>query len=699
FQETLEKNTDEVDGSGVSLGKRKGVRVSGKYVPSMEQESGEPPVISAPSYSSRRQSDASLTVVYPPLRKPASYPQVNEQLGKGYQQEASNQSKERPEALQTDCEPSDDWHRQGGGSRSPSSDPGISKQTLEELKNLLRESSLLSPRGKETSKPGSGYSYLHVTKPEGRPDEGPVRSFTTFRPLSEDSQRTQKARERLSPQPKSTLDTTSSSRPESINLKPSNSRHTTVDTGNKGNYTTISQTDNLKDPNVETHGFQSSIHFTSGIEHIKQQIAREEISFVRFEATDLHGVSRSKTVPARFFQEKAIYGVPMPRSYLELTLSPKDNEVDHISAANFNSDVLLIPDLLTFRILPWAEKTARVLCDSCAVTGNPLRTSPRHIAKQLLNQLKSIGFSLHSSFTYECCIFGVPEKINSKTLFFPAATLLSNHDLPFFQQLINGMYFMGADVDSFASASGPGQMEISFQPEFGINSADNAFTFRTGIKEMAKKHGYIASFFTDDGFYNSGVFSHSLWDVNGKKNLFQSGGGELSEFGKKWLAGLLHHSAALSCLMAPGVGCRRQIAKDIKEPKHVVYVTWGSNDNSCAFNVKYHGGKGTHIDNKLGSATANPYLVLAATVAAGLDGIKRNLTLNGGVNGSQNQELLRHYPIPLKLEDALVALGDDHIIRGALGDAFIQYFIAMKRYEIETKELDAERNKCLEYFI
>ncbi|KAL4659859.1 lengsin [Arapaima gigas] len=448
--------------------------------------------------------------------------------------------------------------------------------------------------------------------------------------------------------------------------------------------------------NVDTHGSYSFSNYTSAIEHIKQKITKEEINFIRFEASDLHGVSRSKMVPARYFQEKCMHGIAMPRNYLELTLSPKDDEVDHMNAANFNSDVLLLPDLSTFRALPWANQTARVICDSCSVTGNPLRTSPRFVAKQLLRCLQNLGFSLKSSFTYECCIFGAPEKINPKMFFFPGATLMSN-DLPFFQHLINSMYFMGTDVESFASANGPGQMEISFQPEFGIGAADSAFTFRTGIKEIARKQGYIASFFTDNGFYNSGIFSHSVWDASGRRNLFFMPGGELSEIGNKWLAGLIHHSAAISCFMAPGAGCRQRLAKAAKEPKHMLYATWGCNDNSCSFNVKCHSSKGTHIDNRLGSAMANPYLVLAATVAAGIDGIKQNLTVDSDptTNLSQQKKVL----IPVKLEDALVALEEDNVIRGALGDTFVQYFTALKRYEIETEELDTERNKCLEYFI
>ncbi|KAK6489158.1 lengsin [Huso huso] len=697
LKETPDTGEDEMDGSGVSIGKRKGVKVSGKHLPAMKWEGLESSPPSRQSYIHRLQDNSPIGL--DPLWKTNSHPQGYEQPGKGNQQEATNESKERPGAPQAQWEISDQWSTDGDTNRTPASDPGISKQTLAELKSLLRESALLNTRGRDSNKPGSAYTYLHVTKPDNKADEGPIRSFTTFKPHSEVShvQGIQKPKEGASniPQLKHSSSLSSSYNPDVSSPKPSilgpPGGHRTCDTGSKS-----SQTDNAKDPNMNTLGIQSDIQLTSGIDHIKQQIAREDISFVRFEATDLHGVSRSKTVPSRFFQEKAIYGVTMPRSYLELTLSPQDNEVDHISAANFNSDVLLIPDLLTFRILPWADKMARVICDSCAITGNPLRTSPRHIAKQQLSQLRAMGFSLHSSFTYECCIFGVPEKINSKTLFFPAATLLSNHDLPFFQQLIHGMYYMGADVDSFSSACGPGQIEISFKPEFGISSADNAFTFKTGIKEMAKKHGFIASFFTDDGFYNSGVLSHSLWDVNGKKNLLKTVPSELTEIGKKWLAGLMHHSAALSCLMAPGVSCRKRFATENKEAEQLIYATWAFNDNSCAFNVKCHGGKGAYIDNKLGSASANPYLALAATVAAGLDGIRRSLTID---SGTLSQKQLKNFAIPIKLEDALVALEEDHVMRGALGDPFVQYFIAMKRYEIETKELDAERNKCLEYFI
>ncbi|XP_064801909.1 lengsin-like [Oncorhynchus masou masou] len=695
LEEGSSKLRDQVDGSGMSLGKKKGVKVSGKHVAPVDWDRGGPSIVHHSDYvSSPRPSENNPTII-------SISPSTHSHRPSG--------SPERDRPRQDEGPPSRvEWSREGCtySQRASNSEVGVSRQTMDELKSILKDSSMLGARGKEEGRrPGSPapYTYLHETnlhgtnRGDGRPES--QSSFTTFKPHSDASSRVStRSRDSSSLQLGSGMDSsdvTGANRQSGV--RSSTFENSTANCGETWN----SQTNNSKDDmdKSRTQNF-------SAMEHIKQQIVRENINFVRFEATDLHGVSRSKTVPVRFFHEKAMYGVPMPRSYLELTLSPKSCEVDHANnPANFSSDVLLIPDLSTFRVLPWAEQTARVICDPCMITGSPLRTAPRLIAKQLMGQLQSMGFSLYSSFTYECCVLGAPDRVGPKTILFPATTLASNHDLPFFQQLVNGMYCMGADVDSLASAMVPGQMEINLRPEFGIAAADTAFTFRTGIKEMARKHSYIASFFTDDSLYNAGVLSHSLWDANGRRSLFHTGdhgGGELSEIGRKWLAGLLSHSAALSCLLSPGLSCRSHIAKKVKDPKHnVLYATYGYNDNSSAFNVKCHGGREMHIDNKLGSAMANPYVVLAATVAAGLDGIKRNLAAETGLTRASTHTQLgkQQFSIPVKLEDALVALSEDHVIRGALGEPFVQYFIALKQFEIETEELDAERNKCLEYFI
>ncbi|NXS39286.1 LGSN protein, partial [Balaeniceps rex] len=599
-----------------------------------------------------------------------------------------------------------------GTAESFTGPPDISKQSLQELKNPLSEGPLPDYGPNYSGKAGGTVSQKN-SKPREKTADKQGRPFETFSPhFGEENRKYHRFhKEGVGQQSKPLLVLSSagsdqqqpagSDMDQLILRLPAASTHAESTAPDIQFESSAGHAASSREPDVNGLRSPTLLQLFSHIEFIKQQMARDNIQFVRFESIDLHGVSRSKNVPSRFFHEKAIHGVAMPRSYLELTLNPKDNELDYINATNFNCDIILNPDLSTFRILPWTEQTARVICDSFTVLGNPLMTSPRHIAKKQLSQLQDNGFSLHSAFTYEFCIYGITEVVNSKTISFPAATILNNHDQTFIQELIEGMYYAGANIESFSSSSGPGQMEITFHPAFGIDAADSAFTFRTGIKEVAKKYNYVVSFFSESGFYNSGALSHSLWDLNGQKNLFSAGYGvqELSDIGKNWLSGLLAHTAAISCLMAPTTSCRKPYSKYSKESKETVNAKWAYNDNSCAFNVKCHGGKGTHIENKLSSATANPYLVLAATIAAGLDGVKRGLRYDDMLQEENHTADLKHASVPLKLEDALVALEKDSCIKEALGETFVRYFVAMKHYELETEEMDSERNKCLGYFI
>ncbi|NWV17307.1 LGSN protein, partial [Origma solitaria] len=590
--------------------------------------------------------------------------------------------------------------------------PGISKRSLQELKNLLTDGHLPSHAPNFCGKAGGTFALKNL-KPWEKAADKQGRPFETLSPhFGEEKQKYLSFHKEGVGQQSKTVQVLGSAGSDQQQPLGSDVDHLilglpaapTPAQSTAPEVQFDSSTGHAapnRDPDVNGLGSSALLHLFSHIEFIKQQMARDNVQFVRFESIDLHGVSRSKNVPSRFFHEKAIHGVAMPRSYLELTLNPKDNELDYINATNFNCDIILNPDLSTFRILPWTEQTARVICDSFTVLGTPLMTSPRHIAKKQLSQLQDNGFSLHSAFTYEFCIYGITEVVNSKTISFPAATILNNHDQTFIQELIEGMYYAGANIETFSSSSGPGQMEITFHPAFGLDAAESAFTFRTGIKEVAKKYNYVASFFSESGFYNSGALSHSLWDLNGQKNLFSAGYGveELSELGKNWLSGLLAHTAAISCLMAPTTSCRKPYSKYSKESKETVNAKWAYNDNSCAFNVKCHGGKGTYIENKLSSAAANPYLVLAATIAAGLDGVKRGLRYDDMLEEEDDTGDLKHSSVPLKLEDALVALEKDSCIKEALGETFVRYFVAMKHYELETEEMDSERNKCLGYFI
>ncbi|KAG8581944.1 hypothetical protein GDO81_007860 [Engystomops pustulosus] len=735
-------NHDVVDGSVKSrLRRRRGVKVTGKYLPPLEWEK----IKASHSVSSLKNSyfeniyngmekyfqasDVSTKLLLKDERQGSE--QKDTRRDNSYKTEEEKQRMESVVSIQTSgTKHAEDVPEEKMISKLSSKNihdktnedhlhlgSAIPRETLEELKCILKETPLIIHKNKWNPKSTTCTTVIHSPNQAKKPSEKSDLTFETFKPhLHKEKQMLQSAKTPDTTEPHILTgqilpDRSESHEEEELILHKMASDADQKLIPNKANNVSQVKFDHLStNENVNsdckqiyaTHReSQTSLQLLSCIEFVKQQTAREDIHFVRFEAADLHGVCRSKTVPARFFQERAAHGIYMPRSYLELTLSPKDNEVDHINSIHFKSDIILKPDLQTFRVLPWTAKTARVICDSYTFLGDPLLTSPRYLAKRLLSQLEEIGFSLHSAFTYEFCVFGIAEIVNSKTISFPAATLFTDHDQSFMQDLFDGLYYTGGNIESFSTSIGPGQMEISFQPDYGLQATDNAFTFKTAIKEVAKKHGCIASFYTDmAGFYNSGIFSHSLWDINGKKNLFYSGDNQeqLTDIGKNWLSGLLLHSAALSSLVAPGVACRKFLSKDSKESQDKISATWGLNNNSSTYNVKSYYTRGTYIENQLCSAMANPYLVLAITVAAGLDGIKRGLNLVDSLKGDIDVPELKASTIPLKLEDALSALQEDKCIRAYLGEPFIQYFIAMKQYELET-ELDSERNKFLEYFI
>ncbi|XP_055491022.1 lengsin [Leucoraja erinacea] len=568
---------------------------------------------------------------------------------------------------------------------------GISKDTIEELKALLKESPLVTSRQKANDKLNSP-QRLATKDWDGKSREAAGKLSTNSKAypgIPEAPSAPRPSELSIKDKPSNhAVETPQIQTQEKANIKPSalisSALHGRTDSGPASRHDPASSSNvfgSIEESVLTTSSTPSQIGFT--IEQVKQRITREDIRFIRFEASDLNGISRSKTIPARFFQEKVLHGVPMPRSYLELILSPKEDAADHPGCNG--EDILLMPDISTFRVLPWVEKTASVICDWCSATGCPLPTSPRQVAKVQLRHLSALGLALRSSFTYQFCLDNFAQALNPPAAL-PAATLLNNHHQSFAQELMEGMYGAGVDVESFSSSRWPGQMEVALRAESGLGAADNAFAFRTGLKELARKHQHNASFFSPLSYGNLGTLSHSLWEAGGRCNLFgragEDGDGEgLSGKARAWQAGLLLHAAALSCLAVLGDACHQRYS-----PGKGQGTTRGSDHTSWAFNGD--GRRGARLENRLGSAAANPYLVLAATVAAGLDGLTED--------GAQAAKVCT---IPERLEDALDALESDRCIQRALGEAFTQHFIAVKRHELATQAPDGEADKYLEYFI
>jgi glutamine synthetase len=419
---------------------------------------------------------------------------------------------------------------------------------------------------------------------------------------------------------------------------------------------------------------------TMSLAEIQKLLRDKDIEFVRFEQTDTHGISRSKTIPARHFERFANTGVNFLLGQLgfdaQAMVAPGTGYLEELGFP----DSQIRPDFDTFQVLPWADKTARVLCEPYYLDGRPAMAAPRLIVKALLAELHALGYRLLSGFEYEFYLIDAATRRPP----FPGiqifATLRNNFNQALVYDILRSMAAVGVDVITANAEYGPGQMEINFAPAWGICAADHAFTFKNGAKEIALQHGMMASFMTKPHIDQSASGCHyhqSLWQ--GDKNAFLDHSSEdgLSDVCRYFLAGQLAHAEAICALAAPTVNCAKRFKLYSFAPTN---VTWGIENRTTGLRVKATRNESTHVENRLGCAASNPYLLMAACLAAGIDGLKNRLTppppVTGVAYGTEGVVNL-----PTRLEEALNALENDKVLREALGPEFVKLFLAVKRHE------------------
>ncbi|HEY9624415.1 MAG TPA: glutamine synthetase family protein [Crinalium sp.] len=414
---------------------------------------------------------------------------------------------------------------------------------------------------------------------------------------------------------------------------------------------------------------------------IRQLIETGSVEFVRFEVPDTHGIARSKVVPVSHFERFSKRGLnfPLPVFGLDVqgAVAPNTGYLEEIGFG----DGFLFPDFNTFQVLPWLTKTARVIGDPYRLEGHPAKAAPRLVLQPLLEELEDLGYRLLSGYEYE---FYLVDAVTLKPSYegIQLFAAFPDGDRDVLYNILRSLPKVGVDIITADLEYGPGQVEINFAPAWGIAGADQAYTFKNSVKEIAQQSGKIASFMTKpqiDASANGCHFNQSLWD--GDRNAFFDPDREngLSDVCLHYIAGQLTHAPAMMALLAPTVNCWKRFKPDTFAPTN---ATWGIDNRTTGIRVKALKDERTYMENRLGTGAANPYLVMAATLAAGLDGIKRRLEPPRPIQTIADR-LTDVPPLPKTLDEALDALEADTIMRDALGEEFIKLFVALKRYEIE----------------
>lgn len=416
---------------------------------------------------------------------------------------------------------------------------------------------------------------------------------------------------------------------------------------------------------------------------IKQAIADQRVEFVRFEQSDTHGISRSKLIPARHVERFAADGLNFLLGQLGFDAQGGVAlGTGYLEDLGF-PDSKIFPDLATFRVLPWLDATARVLCEPKFYDGRPAGAAPRYLARRQLAALRELGYRIRVGYEYEFYLANTGSGAPPYTGIQIFATLRNEFDGAFIRQVIRDLRAVDVDIITANAEYGPGQQEINFAPDWDIAAADAAFAFKQGVKEIALQHGYTASFMTKpyaDQSASGCHFHHSLYRLDDGANAFDdpNGADGLSDLARQFIAGQIAHAPALAALYAPTVNCAKRYRLYSFAPTN---ATWGLENRTVGLRIKGIRGANTHVENRMPCAASNPYLVLAATIAAGIDGITRGLEPPAPVSGIA-YGLAGVTDLPTTLSAALDALEADAVLRAALGDEFVKLFLAVKHHEI-----------------
>lgn len=451
------------------------------------------------------------------------------------------------------------------------------------------------------------------------------------------------------------------------------------------------------------------------------EIESGRIEVVRFVFADQHGVLRGKALVAREAIGAFGRGVALTTTLLAKDTSHRTVFPVFTTGGGFDmprmqgaADVLLAPDPTTWRILPWAPNTAWVLCDLAFADGSPVPFCTRGVARRALAALADRGLTLTAGLEVEFHVFrvvdpsmrlhqsgqpGVPPEVELLTHGSEYLTEVTYDRVePIVEMLRRDLQGLGLPVRSMEVEFGPSQLEFTFSPTRGLDTADDMVFFRTAVKEICRRNGLHATFMCRPKIPNaasSGWHMHQSLTAPDGRNLFvpETPGEDLSPLGRHWLAGLLEHARGAAALIAPTINAYRRYRAYSLAPDRAV---WGR-DNRGAM-IRMIGGfddPATRLENRAGEPAANPYLYLAAQAISGLDGIVRELQPGPAADVPYEAPAPT---LPTSLGEAIAALRADEVLSRGLGEGFVDYFTRIKEAEIRRFEAEVSEWEHREYF-
>ena len=419
---------------------------------------------------------------------------------------------------------------------------------------------------------------------------------------------------------------------------------------------------------------------------IFRMVEEEDVEFIRLQFTDIFGTLKN---------------IAITSSQLEKAL---DNKCmfDGSSVEGFvrieESDMYLYPDYDTFEIFPWRPqqgKVARLICDVYTPDGKPFEGDPRWILKKTIKEANEMGYRFDVGPECEFFLFHTDDNGLPTTLSHEKAGYfdLGPNDLGenIRRDMVLTLEEMGFEIEASHHEVAPAQHEIDFKYDEVLKTADNIQTFKMTVKTIAKRHGLYATFMPKPKFGISGSGMHinmSLATEEGK-NIFADENGKigLSDDAYHFIAGIMKHARGMSAITNPLVNSYKRLVPGYEAP---VYIAWSAKNRSPLIRIPASRGNGTRVELRNPVPTANPYLVLALCLAAGLDGIKNKIEVPESVDcniyemtpGERRAAGIENMPADLK--EAVDCLVADEFLCSVLGEHITTKYVEAKMKEWEN---------------
>jgi glutamine synthetase len=426
------------------------------------------------------------------------------------------------------------------------------------------------------------------------------------------------------------------------------------------------------------------------LETLRAAVDAGDIETVILALTDMQGRLQGKRLTARYFFDEVVGHGAEGCNYL-LAVDVEMNTVDGYAMSSWEKgygDFVMRPDLGTLRMVPWEVKTAICLADLAWADGSDVVASPRQILRAQLARLAERGWTANASTELEFLVFKDSYEDAWKKGYRdlePANAYNVDYSLlgtarvePLIRRIRNAMTVAELAVENSKGECNFGQHEINFRYADALRCADNHTVYKNGAKEIAAQEEmaitFMAKFNEREG--NSCHIHFSIADAEGP--LFHRDQRTFESF----LAGQLAYARELTLLLAPNINSYKRFAVGSFAP---TTIAWGHDNRTCAFRVVGHGAA-LRFENRSGGADLNPYLALAALIAAGLEGVERELELEPPFEGNAYEATDRPR-LPSTLRDARDLFGASALARSAFGDEVVAHYL--NGAEVELLAFDA----------